>query len=132
MRLHQYLARAEREDLKTATCKLDSEEGATFDSQISEKGVRHYWAVLNKTSIDGLPGIQGAHKSKTLFDRDIANKEWKQEMPLVDMQQSKAAAVSAITSWVDPKVLVWFLLGVLTTSLWSNLTGIVVPKMKAW
>lgn len=132
MRLHQYCAKAERADLTAAaTSQSNSEEHATsFPAEISDKGIRHYWAVINKTSIDGLPGIQDAYKSKTLFDRDIAHKEWKQEKPLYhpdDLQLQ--AKTPGISSWVDPRLLLAFLLGALTTGLWSNF--IVGPKVKA-
>uniref|UniRef100_A0A8H8CIF0 Pyridoxamine 5'-phosphate oxidase N-terminal domain-containing protein n=2 Tax=Psilocybe cubensis TaxID=181762 RepID=A0A8H8CIF0_PSICU len=124
MRLHQYCAKSERADLAAADASQPSLNGlaTSFPDEIADNGVRRYWAVLNKTSIDGLPGIQDAHKSKTLFDRDIANKEWKQEsLSRAAHQQHSQHQTLGVTTWVDPKLLVVFVLGALTTGLWRNI-----------
>lgn len=133
MRLHQFFAGKELADIEAEASATDNGAKQKDDTgkqhPVSDKGLKTYWLVRNKESTDGLPGIQTAYKSNTVFDRSIASKEWKQEKPPTDVLQAKATP--DIAKWVDSKVLVGFVVGVGVTGLLSNLTS-VVEKLKAW
>ncbi|KDR67992.1 hypothetical protein GALMADRAFT_1355348 [Galerina marginata CBS 339.88] len=154
IKLHAMAAHKEGEDFKAET-STDISSSPGQDSQSSavpgpksgsqaelakdsdtlpplpKTGLKWYWKNNNKQSIDGLPGIQTAWASKTVFDKSIISKDWGKDDERVpaDVQVMEK---TSIDKWVDPKVVLGFILGMLVSGLWVNLAGIVGLKIRAW
>ncbi|KAF8965391.1 hypothetical protein BDZ97DRAFT_780378 [Flammula alnicola] len=147
MKLHNMAANKEREDIKAETCSpsnvssTDTDTSATSSAggpanaltepPLPEKGLKHYWKANNVKSIDGLPGLQSAFTSTKTFDENVARRDWGKddERFATDVKQRR---VPGIARWVDMKLLVGFVLGMLVSGLWVNLVGSMGLKVRAW
>lgn len=119
MRLHTLFAQKEGEDIKAETA-----DGA---EPLPEKGLKWYWKTKNTSSIDGLPGLQNAFCSTKVFDEKIVKKDWGKD----DEQLSTEVKFEGRV-WLDPKMIMGFVLGVVVSALCMNLVASAELKVKAW
>jgi hypothetical protein len=119
MRLHIMSVQKEGEDIKAETT-----DGA---EPLPEKGLKWYWKTNNTSSIDGLPGLQNAFCSTKVFAEKIVKKDWGKD----DEQLSTEVKFERLV-WLDPKIIIGFVLGVVVSALWMNLVTSAGLKVKAW
>lgn len=134
MRLLKFLASVEAKDIKAATTSQETapEEADPTESQESallKKGLKALWGKVNVKSIDGLPGLLEAHKSQTVFDAGILQRDWGKDdesIPSAGLQtKTKVERRFGVGQWLDVKFLVGIMLGIVLTRLWANLDVLV-------
>lgn len=73
-----------------------------------ENGLKQYWLLRNAKSLDGLPGVQTAHKSSMPFKA-------KEVSFLKDDERDPSLRTLALVGLIDFKVVVAFLMGMLVS-----------------
>lgn len=152
MRLHQGMARAECKDIEAESSALNSHDSSSSsdDGDSARKtlndhpelnfatdGLKRYWVKSNLTSMDGLPGLQTAYKSKVIFDKTVAERNWSQDEEnkigvscLQSTIDKGRLSAFGLGNWLEPKVATAFILGVVVTASWGNLTEAIGSKLK--
>jgi len=130
MKLHDMAAQKESQDIKAASCFDESNpSNEVEDGQIlpplPEKGLKGYWRDHNTKSIDGLTGLETAYKSHKVFKP--FDTKWKK-----DDERIKSVAIlpARVKQWIDPKVVLAFVLGIFVSGFWANISTAVGVKFK--
>lgn len=117
-------ARKESEDIKAEACTTCAD-----GPPLPEKGLKWYWKNQNASSIDGLPAFRNAFKSTTMFDEETVQRDWGTDD---ERLATEVKAKPAKLAFIDAKLLVGFVMGILVSGLLASLVGEVGLKTKVW
>ncbi|KAJ3504591.1 hypothetical protein NLJ89_g7858 [Agrocybe chaxingu] len=126
MLLNKIAAPKELVDVKVelaalASCDDQSSEPNPEQLPLSDDGLKDYWKNHNAKSIDGLPGLLSSFLSRRIFSEAAASRDWGEDNVSISTKtEDPVSKTFAVTQVVDQKLLVGFVLGVVTTGLWIN------------